>query len=248
MSYYKRSYRISQKAGKKNDIFKKYKDVLTGSFIFNISNPLGLLLSMTDSDFEKKNLRLPYANVFLDCKLEWNDWSVFGITLSQLQLKEEDKAAIYLSYLFYKEDDIKQVKITLKRFDELDNKNIEFYEVNQKIKLLVLNFLDFLNNPGFEFVEHRKNKQQMGTYEKKFSKGCLDIVLKGKLKEYCDYIGALGRGRYNLRNSFWVRGHWRRFEDIKYVNMKGKKAWIYPYIKGVGLENLKRKNYDIKII
>lgn len=247
MSNYKKAYQIAREAGKQDGIFKGYKQILENSFIFGISNPLSLLLSLTDSDFDVDNLRLPYPNVFLDTKFEWEDMNVFGITLSQLQLKGDLRANIYLSYLFYKEQNgNKDIKITLKRFDELDNKNLEFYEVNQKIKLLIINFLDFLNNPELEFVEKKLNKYEMGTMEKK-SMGCSMIALNGKLKRYVDEIGEIinTKGKMMLRNSHWVRGHWRRYESDFYKSMKGKKEWIYPFIRGLKLQKLRQAQYKL---
>ena len=58
MSNYKKAYQLTQEAGKKSKegIWTEYKKVLENSFIFTISNPLTLLLSMTDSDFDEENL------------------------------------------------------------------------------------------------------------------------------------------------------------------------------------------------
>lgn len=243
-NYFKKSYKIAKEGGKKDVIFKKYKDVLAGSFIFKLSNPLTLLLSLTDTDLDEDELRLPFQDIFLDCKLEFEDWEVFGLTLSQIQVKDDVIPHIYMTYLYHKEN---EDRIVLKRFDELDDKG-EYYEIYQKIKLLIVNFLDFVNNPEMEFIERKLRREEMNTYESKFSKGVSDIVITGKLKRYVGEIeaGIRNRGKMCLRNAFWVKGHWIRYEHERFKDMRGKKAWCMPFIKGLVRGSLIKKGYMLK--
>lgn len=98
----------------------------------------------------------------------------------------------------------------------------------------VLNFLNFLNNPEVEYVEHKRSE---GNIRRKIRDGkavissSATIRITGKLKEYIDDVESKGLWHYDHR--FWVRGHYRDLKDERY-NEK-KRIFIYPYIKGKGL-------------
>jgi hypothetical protein len=47
-----------------------------------------------------------------------------------------------------------------------------------------------------------------------------------------------------LKKAHWVRGHWRKFNSERFVNKKGKKSWIYPFIRGVG--TVEKNSYLVK--
>ena len=67
-------------------------------------------------------------------------------------------------------------------------------------------------------------------------------MVTGKLRVYLDRISEMGS--LTLIRAHWVRGHWMRFRSDRYKNMKGKKTWVYPYIRGFGNPN--KKEYYLK--
>ncbi|MDD3474432.1 MAG: hypothetical protein PHP08_00830 [Candidatus Dojkabacteria bacterium] len=121
----------------------------------------------------------------------------------------------------------------------------------EAIETLINNVLRITCNV-IDIVEGNKNeldvrvilpsKQQI---DKKRERGkspiCTTVIIKPK-KELVDYVCSFEREHRKLEYShkFVVRGHWRHFKDEKYVNVKGKKTWVRPYIKGDGI--LIRKN------
>jgi hypothetical protein len=97
----------------------------------------------------------------------------------------------------------------------------------------ILNFLNFLNNPEVEYVEHKRSE---GNIQRKLRKGkpvipsTMSIRLNGRIREYIDYMGSQGLWHYEHR--FWVRGHYRDLKDERYIEKK--RIWIFPFIKGKG--------------
>lgn len=135
--------------------------------------------------------------------------------------------------------------------DEFKDLNTDIIEVSTDSKSkkfvhqFVLNFLNFLHNPEIEYVEHtrsRKNIERRKKAGKPIIPNTNKIRVTGSLKRYIDALNYGGNlGRYNYR--FWVRGHFRNYNADRYKDMKGKKQWILPYIKGKGI--LIEKNYKV---
>jgi len=106
----------------------------------------------------------------------------------------------------------------------------------EKICLVVLNFIKFLNHPEVELVLHdksliRKNKMRKG---KLGIPDNIEINITGRLKKYLDEIIESNTSNESLGYRFWVRGHWVNFRSERYKNVRGTSVWILPYIKGSG--------------
>jgi len=101
----------------------------------------------------------------------------------------------------------------------------------KQLKSYVANLLDYINNPEVVIVnKKRSTKKYLGKRQPK----TVDVVrLTGKLQRY---IYELKRGkRFHFNHSFWVRGHWRRFESEFYKEKRGTSMWIKPHIRGSGV-------------
>ena len=64
----------------------------------------------------------------------------------------------------------------------------------------------------------------------------IPIKLKTRLQEYRD---AIEKGSWSIDHCFWVRGHWRQYEN--------KRIWIHPYMKGSEYDIMKEKHYDMNV-
>jgi hypothetical protein len=125
--------------------------------------------------------------------------------------------------------------------EEYEGKKLEIIEnptsdrdLRDFIHKFVLNFLNFLNNPEVEYIEHKRSE---GNIQRKIRQGkaiipsTMSIRITGKLKEYIDDVESKGLWHYEYR--FWVRGHYRDLRDEKYIEKK--RIFIFPYIKGKGI-------------
>lgn len=119
---------------------------------------------------------------------------------------------------------VKEIKTTDKRARDFAHK-------------FVLNFLNFLHNPEVEYVElkrSKKNKERRRKEGKIVIPSTNKIKIKGKLKRTINKITE-GKDIGHYSHRFYVRGHFRTYRDDRYKNMKGKRQWIPPFIKGSGV-------------
>jgi len=141
----------------------------------------------------------------------------------------EDEAGIgHLKISFYKD------------YDPLKEQREREYKLWRKernqIRNFIMNFLDFLHDPEVQYVEiSRSQKSRM----KRIRKGLVPlppssiVTVKGTLKRYLEQLRT-GRS-FTYSHRFWVRGHWRHFHHPRFKNMRGKRIWIPPYVKGSGI-------------
>jgi len=126
----------------------------------------------------------------------------------------------------------------LKIFEKITNFKIEdIEEIKPNISLFICNFLDFLNDPDVNLIKVERDENKNN---KRVKRGKLSIFtsfyirLKGELKIYFDKLQSdLAENKFNHR--FWVRGHYKHWRSDKFKNVKGKKTWVKPYIKGQGI-------------
>ena len=219
-----------------------------------MSKSLAILLWNTDADeISLEELKLPYDYTFIDACIEFNWYKIEGMYL-YFEKNEEGKNSLILRFLItYKDEkdiyfggEIITFNLTSSE-PEIDSKGRltldEKSELKKYFKNFVLNFLNFLNNPDIEFVQKQYSQNQMNTIENK-SRGMAEINVYGKLRKYVDNIANQIKDVRFLKRAHWVRGHWMRFNSERYVNKKGQKTWVYPFIRGYG-EALK-KDYVIK--
>ncbi len=141
---------------------------------------------------------------------------------------------------------------TINILNKLDIKyNFEISSHNPKVRKFVLeyvsNFLNLLNNPRDIEIVVRKYSEAKN--RKRVRQGLNPIPSKkvivpvGTLKQYIQQYKQ-SNDDFKYSHKFWVRGHWREFKSDKYIQVKGKRKWIYPYIKGKGI--LIDKKYQMK--
>jgi hypothetical protein len=135
----------------------------------------------------------------------------------------------------------------------LDNKLYNYTKMDRsarkiwkKLDNILKNFLIFINDPDVEFVEIKRTEK---TNERRIRQGkqplpsSTKIKLNGKLKKYIEHDVTINRRKY--QNSFWIRGHWRRLNSDHFINKKGTKIWIPPYVKGHG--PLLKQMYSLEV-
>ena len=69
------------------------------------------------------------------------------------------------------------------------------------------------------------------------------IIPVGNLKRYIEMYRH-SDDSFKYSHQFWVRGHWVTFRHQRYKEAKGKKKWIYPFVKGEGI--MINKKYELK--
>ena len=85
----------------------------------------------------------------------------------------------------------------------------------------LLNFLNFLNNPEVEYVEHlrsAKNQERRMKAGKPIIPSSMSIKITGKLRQYIDE--AMHGEGWNYGYRFWVRGHFRQLQSERYSEKK----------------------------
>jgi hypothetical protein len=226
------------------------KGILKNSFVFNVPLNLSRILTHTKPDFEDKIIKLPYSAIFINSNIMETDSFTLGGVLSYKKenktilktflqdnrLSESERKGAYHVIKFEIVDGktdfneiIRDSKETLFTKMPIENKDL------RDVLAFFFNFIDFLNNPEIEFVQKKENYP--ANTIKNNSAGAYNIYVSGKLKIYVDRITSLGSE--TIRRAHWVRGHWRRFIGQRYCNMRGKKVWVYPFIKGYGNPNKK---------
>jgi len=186
--------------------------VTKGNFIFREEEGLNPI-SLKDYENREKvgnGLRITMCSVF--DKDDGGEEVFFDVFNKNVNLDEEYKG---------------------QKIDILENPTSD-KDLRDFVHKFILNFLNFLNNPEVEYVEHKRSESNM---KRKMKTGkaiipsTMSIRLNGKLREYIDDISNKGLWHYEHR--FWVRGHYRDLRNERY-NEK-KRIFIYPYIKGKGL-------------
>lgn len=247
---------------------------LLKSKIFEVPHDVNMLLTLTDNKFDFTRHKLPFDIIFIDAPtpilgrsenvyktnlvyhglLVFNVYSMVGkdIIYPWYKISENDKEAKEIRIMGYYSGggEIKGLtRISLSNYERDDVKEtflqmvMPQHEINQ-LRSYVLNFLDFLNDPDVEFIHIDRSKKMF----KKIKKGGAPtpssnrIIVKNKLKRYINNLKKGGHMTYSHR--FWVRGHWRTYDNPYFKKVLGRKQWIKPYIKGDGL--LVPKTYELK--
>jgi len=248
----------------------KHKGILESSKIFRISDEhiINLLLK-TNNTLTFRNM--PFNCMFIDHHLVLDNCIIYGILVYYTHsdknniLGEDinDKKKLNNAFLiigydkndqtdFYKLGYVEE-KGGFKNDQHNTNTNWTGEEfslddlkgLTKKISLFICNFLDFLNTPDIELVTVEHTKEQN---EKRIKKGKppippqIFVRVTGKLKIYLDKLNSGAHFSYSHR--FWVRGHFRTLRSEKWVNKRGTKIWIFPFIKGQGV--LVNKIYEVK--
>lgn len=119
------------------------------------------------------------------------------------------------------------------------------YVYRNEIEKFVANFLDFLETPDVQIVEWKRPNRRNRARKERKKESSIKMVIRitGETKEYLNRYETGQRFTYS--HQFMVRGHWRHFYSDRFKNMKGKKKWIFPFIKGDGIL-VGGKKYDVR--
>lgn len=162
-----------------------------------------------------------------------------GLRITMLSIQDNDEGWFdTFTENINLEEPFKSYKITVKKNPTTDPKMRDF------VHKFAINFLNFLHNPEVQYVEHirsKKNMERRIRKRKPIIPNTNSIKISGVLKRYVDQMNERGEMHYSYR--FWVRGHFRTYKSTKYKEMRGKKQWILPFVKGKGI--LVEKKYKL---
>lgn len=251
-----------------NDIAK----CLPQSRVFEISDEIKKLLSLTDTPLINDEVKLPFQNIFLDIEFTKEELAGFGIEIEARKIigvliregiltdgKDKFGKDLRLSVMLEGVNEQGKEDIWFVTFNRNFNLEKEYEGMNIKhIKLphsdeksenfiykFFLNFLNFLYNPETEYVEVSRSQKNV---ERRAKQGKLPIptsykiFLTGKLKEYVDKLCSGGKFHYHY--SFWVHGYYKTLRAERWGKKRGMRIFVPPFIKGEGL--LVEKSYILK--
>jgi hypothetical protein len=164
------------------------------------------------------------------------------ISISALEYR---KAWIFETYAenknFYDEYKSMEGEVEYVEEDGLNRKARRF------IKMFVMNFLNFINDPCVQYVtvEHDKQRNEQRINDGKLPIPNRNVIkLTGVLKKYVSELSQ-DKTTWNHSIRWWVRGHFRILRDVDYWGAKaGTRIFIPPYIKGSGV--LITKAYSVE--
>jgi len=239
---------------------------------FVIDDYEAILLSKTKTELEI--VKMPFDDMYIDLNLTLKNIRIIGLIIKNVKphLHYKNIEDIFIMGFYINESDnwvgcfecsvlsdeivglnyenprrlIKDNDIqdgTLKSCGDKNTDNQKYVEIN--MKYFVVNLLKFITEPDVEILELSYNER---TNEKRMKKGKIPITnmnyirVNGILKQYVNCFKNISIEK--LQNSHWVRGHWRVFKSKRYKQMKDKKIWILPHIRGSG--ELIEKAYEIR--
>lgn len=237
--------------------------------VFEVDNGIKKLLCLTDPPNKNDEVFLPFPDMFLDVEFTKEELADLGIEIDAdhivgIMFKEgrlvdrTEKVEIIgkdlnitMSSLqsngqYWFDNFNKNWRTTIKWDLPLQVKENPTTDTKARefVHKFVINFLNFMNNPEVEFVEHsrsEKNRERREKQGKPVIPSSFTINVYGKLKEYIDEAMSGATWTYNYR--FWVRGHFRDLVSKRYVNKK--RIWILPFVKGKGV--LIDKSYKVQL-
>ena len=249
------------------DHFIEHVDTLTNNAkIFEIDDDQKKLLLLSDPPENNDDVKLSFKHIFLDVKFTNEELKDLGINIPE-NIREiigmgVSEGTLHDLSTFDIAGDTIRFSILV-----IDDKGFEFntfadfytiregYEnstaiqdvtpkpVKKFIHKFFLSFINFINNPEVEFVEHIRSQKNV---ERRLKKGLpvipstTNIRITGKLRIYIDELSQSEGWYYGYR--FWVRGHFRVLSAERYA--KPKRIFIPPYIKGKGI--LVDKAYSVE--
>lgn len=219
--------------------------------IFEIDKDINLMLENTRNYV--KPVHLPFTSIFIEAEIHhkpftrvsdnktviWNkpfyglllvqgpDLEVRFSTITVGKDKEYQEHVIWFSNL-----------LDSTRDPKTDEQHRASSHALRHIRNYIINFVDFLNDP--EVIVQDITKQERTRRKWLRKRGIklprINKVVKvtGKLKIYLREVQRYAE-KFHYSHRFWVRGHWRRFRHERFTNMRGRKIWIPPYIKGSGI-------------
>jgi hypothetical protein len=254
------------------DFYADINRCLPQSKVFEISDEIKKLLSLTDTPIKNDEIKLPFPFIFLDMQFTKEELAELGI---EIEAKKIIGVLVREGVLYKGEEEYGKdlrFSIMLEGINEQEKEDVWFVTFHRNFNLdkdleqlkimhirlphsdkksedfiykFFLNFLNFLHNPDIEYIEvsrSQKNIERRAREGKPIIPASYIISLTGKLKEYMDRLQSGGQFHFNFR--FWVRGHFRTLQAERWKEKRGIRIWIPPFIKGDGI--LVDKSYQLK--
>lgn len=227
-------------------------ELLEKARIFKIPSELASLFLRTDCKYMPP---LPFENVFLETSFKIDASVIVISNPKKMRMMVVDIPNVVVNGIFLIQGDETNITVLCLLKDEIGEKHPIIFDMpltnkndleNATIANFINNFLCFINSPEIEYVDNKDTGRQTKIRRRKGKPSRLlitSIILTNPLKRY---ITKLRSGEFfTYSHKFWVRGHWRTYDNPYFKNVFGKKQWIKPYIKGDGL--LIPKNYELKL-
>ena len=201
---------------KRNAVAELGHRLLKDAKVFRLAKDLMSLFRLTNNRLIADYHKLPYNTIFIDNLIELDGVHHMGILLSHI----DDK--LWFSSISRPKKIIHDDNMNT----AINNVNLTEYPKGEKA-VFVANILDYIHNPTVIKRMRPKDKQSKEWDGK-------PIHTVRKTDKVIRYLKASKFKGNKYSHSFYVHGHWRHFESERYINMRGKRKWIAPYIKGEG--------------
>ncbi|MCF7798899.1 hypothetical protein K9M74_03275 [Candidatus Woesearchaeota archaeon] len=222
----------------------KFLPYMLMSKSFQIDSKILNLLMLTKSSVN--NPRLPFLSVFLDTSIKIDNVQIQGICFREIgHIGDNFDIECHYFGWNYESNFIINDWFILKSNKSDYKKPLLERKIRKQLRILLKNFLNFLNDPSVSYTEIKPTEEQN---IKRVKKGKAPLPIRAvikisdTLKKYINSIDpTLNDVAYSHR--FWVRGHFRTLKAERYGVNAGKKIWILPHIKGKGI--LVEKEYTL---
>lgn len=204
--------------------------------VFDVSPTLTKLLDMTKAKPRPlSEMFFPFPTIFINTTLKVSgDVLVHGIFIESVA----GRPVVFCCFNTKGDEDFGMYHIVLEDVKKCSGDARRVYD-------FIMNFLDFLNDPEVQYVKCRYERepiQHKVRTLRPLRPAKRKIRITGTLKRY---LRQFSKGQHSkIKCRFWVRGHFRTLRSTWYKEMRGKRVWIPPYIKGEGI--LINRNYKVK--
>lgn len=200
---------------------------------FFVEEDLHQMLRKTDVKLEYD--KLPFPTIFINKKFIVDGCEIYGIFVTELLTKENKQS--YTAFSMIKDEGILLCySIAIEEENNvvcmIPSKN----NVSQFMGEYVVSLLHYLHTPTANVVYNYPSKKILKNLQKKRTGigGHHYVKLDGTVRIYLDKIKSSHGGEIDWFHKWWVRGHYRDLRSDVYVNKKGERIWIHPFIKGDG--------------
>jgi hypothetical protein len=239
----------------KEAYLKYIKNVVVASKVFEVPEEVNQTLLLTKAE----ETNLPFEAICLDCRLEIEDRTYYGICVFNNHSEDKNGAPIVLRTIFGVYSSFSKKDGEIQAHLHYDNiKGMEMHEkkFSKIIKNYVDCFLHFINEPEvkvFEKPSNPKNNKRREERGKRPLPSSSYIRIEDNLRKYIEQVNSYGSSGLTYTHKFWVRGHFFRLRnkqrykklyalDLENLNRYGFQLkegmiikWRKPFIKGKGL-------------
>lgn len=222
---------------------KLQSEIMENAFEFKIPFELALMLVNTDTPEDISDLKLPFENVLFN--------SPFAV---EYEAKSGNICYTVCPYICVRNQSDLLLSFIATGVEIMEPRNYMFEAISKKLSeirkddevyRLIVNFLYLLETDEVVIEKEREfsvSQRKKRLMRRKVGAGSVKLVLGEKLRNYISSLNS----SHDIQRAHWVRGHWKHFLGERYKSAKGKKTWVYPFIRGRGI--VRRKLYEVKSI